>query len=127
MREERPQLARRVPGATNAGPASPARCPLSAAMVERLQAAVDAAHAAQAAQAGSPFADLPGASGASDYDLALHQADEDPGSLWAAAPSRPANGNGGAAATEPTTTPGPGGAFPRLWLRSGRAIRRLWR
>ena len=70
MREERPELARRIPGATNAGPASPTQCPLSAAMVERLRAAVDAARASEAVAAS---------------DLVLHEASEEPGSLWAAA------------------------------------------
>ena len=84
MRNERPELARRIPGATNAGPASPAQCPLTAAMVERLRVAVDAARANAALGAGQS----PGLPDAVDpRDLVLHQASEEPGSRWAAAPS----------------------------------------
>jgi len=67
MRDDRPgqPLARRVPGATNAGPALPAQRPLPDEVVERMRAAVDAAHAAQASQAALAAC-----------DLVLHQADE---------------------------------------------------
>jgi len=73
MRNDRPErpLARRVPGATNVGPAVPSIRPLPDSVVEKMRAAVDAAHAAQAA---GP-AQLP------DADLILHQADEEPGHL----------------------------------------------
>ena len=83
MPDDRPDqpLARRVPGASNVGPAVPPRRPLPDGLVERMRAAVDAAHAEQAVRGTSPADAV--------CDLILHQAaEEEPGSLWTPAARR---------------------------------------
>ncbi len=121
MRDHRPDepLARRVPGASNAGPALPAAQPLPQALVDRLRAAV-AAHAAMAdsSEDSDRVAEpAPGARpGDAPCDLIPHEADE-PGSLWEPAAGRPATPDAQATAAEVTARPAAGRCRPPVAFR----------